>query len=306
MKEGKSITQFTRQESLTGDELLLVNQIQSNGTYVSKCMRLSTLRDYINTETINDQPYPITPAYDGDEFVFNVPGDNQIRTLGAGTWECTIVGGGGGMFSKSIGYPRVTINRYRGHSSPMIKGTFTLDANTPCKFHVGDLPTIGYYTNTNTTSGEQMPTDNDGDSYVYEGDPSYILIGNLNSELTTSNSIVAVKAQKWYNASSASGKNSPWGWQYWDGQANQYNTRFSPNSNECEDGADGHAGVVSQYQGAIEVYPGKTTGTEYGRTPHMFYEQYTWWDEVCQTNQTGYRWINGTGTGGYIHVKRIS
>ena len=47
MKEGKSITQFPRQELLTGDELFLVNQKQSNGTYVSKCMRLSTLMDYI-------------------------------------------------------------------------------------------------------------------------------------------------------------------------------------------------------------------------------------------------------------------
>lgn len=48
MKEGKSITQFPRQEFLTGNELFLVNQIQSNGTtYVSKCVRLSTLRDYI-------------------------------------------------------------------------------------------------------------------------------------------------------------------------------------------------------------------------------------------------------------------
>lgn len=48
MKDGKSITQFTRQESLTGDELLLVNQIQSNGTYVSKCMRLSDIKAFID------------------------------------------------------------------------------------------------------------------------------------------------------------------------------------------------------------------------------------------------------------------
>ena len=47
MKEGKSITQFPMQELLTGNELFLVNQKQSDGTYVSKCMRLSTLRNYI-------------------------------------------------------------------------------------------------------------------------------------------------------------------------------------------------------------------------------------------------------------------
>ena len=47
MKEGKSITEFSRQISLTGDELFLVNQKQDNGTYVSKSMRLSALRDYI-------------------------------------------------------------------------------------------------------------------------------------------------------------------------------------------------------------------------------------------------------------------
>lgn len=47
MKEGKSITQFPRQELLTGNELFLVNQIQSNGTYVSRKMSLSALRDYI-------------------------------------------------------------------------------------------------------------------------------------------------------------------------------------------------------------------------------------------------------------------
>ena len=76
MKEGKSITQFPRQELLTGNEMLLVNKKMNDGTYVSKMMRLSTLRDYINTETILDQPDPITPAADGDEFVFNVPGDN--------------------------------------------------------------------------------------------------------------------------------------------------------------------------------------------------------------------------------------
>jgi hypothetical protein len=47
MKEGKSIHQFTRQESLTGNELLLVNQKQNDGTYVSKYMTLDALRDYI-------------------------------------------------------------------------------------------------------------------------------------------------------------------------------------------------------------------------------------------------------------------
>ena len=47
MKEGKSITEFPRQTPLTGDELLLVNQKQDNGTYVSRYMRLSALRDYI-------------------------------------------------------------------------------------------------------------------------------------------------------------------------------------------------------------------------------------------------------------------
>ena len=47
MKEGKSIMQFPRQELLTGDELFLVNQKQNDGTYVSKMMRLSTLRNYI-------------------------------------------------------------------------------------------------------------------------------------------------------------------------------------------------------------------------------------------------------------------
>ena len=51
MKDGKSINQFTRRESLTGDELFLVNQIQNDGTYVSKCMRLSTLRNYIYVPT---------------------------------------------------------------------------------------------------------------------------------------------------------------------------------------------------------------------------------------------------------------
>ena len=47
MKEGKSITQFSRQTSLTGDELLLVNQIRDDGTCVSRYMSLSGLRDYI-------------------------------------------------------------------------------------------------------------------------------------------------------------------------------------------------------------------------------------------------------------------
>lgn len=47
MKEGKSITQFSRQTSLTGNELFLVNQIRDNGTYVSRYMSLSELRDYI-------------------------------------------------------------------------------------------------------------------------------------------------------------------------------------------------------------------------------------------------------------------
>ena len=47
MKDGKSITQFPRQTSLTGDELFLVNQKLDDNTYVSRYMRLSTLRDYI-------------------------------------------------------------------------------------------------------------------------------------------------------------------------------------------------------------------------------------------------------------------
>lgn len=76
MKEGKSITQFPRQTPLTGDELLLVNQKRDNGTYVSRYMSLSALRDYINTDTIYDQPDPIIPADDGDVFEFNIPGDN--------------------------------------------------------------------------------------------------------------------------------------------------------------------------------------------------------------------------------------
>lgn len=244
MKTGKSISQFDPQSFLTGNEWLLVNVEKNPQEYVSKKVRLSTLRDYITTNTIDEQQPPIIPADDGDEFEFNVAGENYVKTLAAGTWECTIVGGGGGLFSKTIGTPSndygsmsTTCNRYRGHSSPMIKGTFTLDANTTCKFHVGELPTVGYYSkytkkirqdahtgpktytikSITTTSGEPMPADNDGDSYVYEGNPSYILMGNIDDDLTTSNSIVAVKAQKWYNNSSASGKNSPWGWQYWDG-----------------------------------------------------------------------------------------
>lgn len=56
MKEGKSITQFPRQELLTGDELFLVNQKQNDGTYVSRMMRLSTLRNYI-IEQGQDQIY---------------------------------------------------------------------------------------------------------------------------------------------------------------------------------------------------------------------------------------------------------
>ena len=47
MKEGKSITQFPRHDILIGNELFLVNQIQSNGGYISRYMTLDALRDYI-------------------------------------------------------------------------------------------------------------------------------------------------------------------------------------------------------------------------------------------------------------------
>ena len=47
MKTGKSISQFAPQSSLTGDEWLLVNVKTNPQVYVSRKVRLSTLRDYI-------------------------------------------------------------------------------------------------------------------------------------------------------------------------------------------------------------------------------------------------------------------
>ena len=115
----------------------------------------------------------------------------------------------------------------------MIKGTFTLDANTTCKFHVGDLPKRKTYTETyintsnsrlnptytKSTSGTALPKDDDGDSYVWMGNPSYILMSDdINAKLTKTTSIVAVKAQGWYiSTGSASNKNRPYGWNYWEG-----------------------------------------------------------------------------------------
>ena len=60
MKEGKSINQFPRQTSLTGDELFLVNQIQSNGGYISRYMTLDALRDYILGTTGRTEYFLIT------------------------------------------------------------------------------------------------------------------------------------------------------------------------------------------------------------------------------------------------------
>lgn len=47
MKTGKSISQFDPQPSLTGDEWLLVNVETNPQEYVSRKVRMSTLRDYI-------------------------------------------------------------------------------------------------------------------------------------------------------------------------------------------------------------------------------------------------------------------
>ena len=47
MKTGKSISQFDPQSALTGDEWLLVNVETNPHEYVSRKVRLSTLRDYI-------------------------------------------------------------------------------------------------------------------------------------------------------------------------------------------------------------------------------------------------------------------
>ena len=162
MKEGKSITQFPRQELLTGDELFLVNQIQSNGRgYISRYITLDALRDYILSYT----PIPSEEAGKITEVIpessdtngetiyeFVTAGEDYTETLSAGTWKYTIVGGGGNFFN-FVHYQLLTIGRvtqkkysepiyYQGGSSPMLIGTFTLSEPTQCKFHVGDKGTI--------------------------------------------------------------------------------------------------------------------------------------------------------------------
>ena len=68
MKEGKSITQFPRQELLTGDERLLVNQIQSNGGYISRYMTLDALKDYILGTTGRTEYFLITENDEEPQF----------------------------------------------------------------------------------------------------------------------------------------------------------------------------------------------------------------------------------------------
>lgn len=51
MKTGKSISQFDPQSSLTGDEWLLVNVETNPQEYVSRKVRLSTLKDAILGES---------------------------------------------------------------------------------------------------------------------------------------------------------------------------------------------------------------------------------------------------------------
>ena len=64
MKDGKSITQFTRKELLTGDELFLVNQMQSDGGYISRYMTLDALKEYI--ETTSPVVVEVTVTFDAN------------------------------------------------------------------------------------------------------------------------------------------------------------------------------------------------------------------------------------------------
>lgn len=81
MKTGKSISQFDPQSSLTGDEWLLVNKL-SNGNYISKKVRMSTLKDFILGYEGNDFDFLIT-EYDEDSSFSETPiitydGDNIV------------------------------------------------------------------------------------------------------------------------------------------------------------------------------------------------------------------------------------
>ena len=60
MKTRKSISQFDPQSSLTGDEWLLVNVETNPQEYVSRKVRLSTLRDYIIYDAILEESNLIT------------------------------------------------------------------------------------------------------------------------------------------------------------------------------------------------------------------------------------------------------
>lgn len=85
MKTGKFISQFDPQSSLTGDEWLLVNVETNPQEYVSRKVRLSTLRDYIITIDVDryvvseDHTYDIllSGTDDGVFLDYQEPGETR-------------------------------------------------------------------------------------------------------------------------------------------------------------------------------------------------------------------------------------